>query len=159
MLLLMWKWMGLLLNKNYLLSIWSLKFLSPEVAIYFYKSTIRPCVECCCCFWVGAPSCCLGMLDKLQKQVCMIAGPTTAVSLEPLAHRRNVTTLSPFYRCCFSRCSFELGELVLLPYSHGRSTRYSDRLYDFLSSFLDAIRMSMPTGSFLAHLEPRILCV
>ena len=150
--------MGLLLNKNYLLSIWSLKFLSPEVAIYFYKSTIRPCVECCC-FWVGAPSCCLGMLDKLQKQVCMIAGPTTAVSLEPLAHRRNVTTLSPFYRCCFSRCSFELGELVLLPYSHGRSTRYSDRLYDFLSSFLDAIRMSMPTGSFLAHLEPRILCV
>ena len=150
--------MGLLLNKNYLLSIWSLKVLSPKVAIYFYKSTIRPCVECCC-FWVGAPSCCLGMLDKLQKQVCMIAGPTTAASLEPLAHRRNVTTLSPFYRCCFSRCSFELGGLVLLPYSHGRSTRYSDRLYDFLSSFLDAIRMSMPTGSFLAHLEPRILCV
>ena len=25
----------------------SLKFLSPEVALYLYKSTIRPCIEYC----------------------------------------------------------------------------------------------------------------
>ena len=31
----------------------------------------------------------------------------------------------------FGRCSSELVELVPLPYSQGRSTRYSDRLYDF----------------------------
>ena len=26
----------------------SMKFLSPEVALYLYKSTIHPCMECCC---------------------------------------------------------------------------------------------------------------
>ena len=35
----------------------SMMFLSPEVAIYLYKSTVRPCVEYCCHVWDGAPSC------------------------------------------------------------------------------------------------------
>ena len=30
-----------------------------------------------------------------------------------------------------SRCSSELAQLVPLPFSQGRSTRYSDRLHDF----------------------------
>ena len=70
----------------------SMKFLSPEVALYLYKSTIRPCMEYCCHVWAGAPSCCLELLDKLQKQMCRTVGPSLAVSLEPLAHRRNVAT-------------------------------------------------------------------
>ena len=32
----------------------SMKFLSPGVALYLYKSTIRPCMECCCHVWAGA---------------------------------------------------------------------------------------------------------
>ena len=43
----------------------SMKFLSPEVALYLYKSTIRPCMEYCCHVWAGAPSCYLGLLEKL----------------------------------------------------------------------------------------------
>ena len=43
----------------------SMKFLSPEVALYLYKSTIRPCMEYCCQIWAGAPSCYLELLDKL----------------------------------------------------------------------------------------------
>ena len=35
----------------------SMKFLSPEVALYLYKSTIRPCMDYCCHVWAGAPSC------------------------------------------------------------------------------------------------------
>ena len=35
----------------------SMKFLSPDVALYLYKSTIRPCMEHCCDFWDSAPSC------------------------------------------------------------------------------------------------------
>ena len=35
----------------------SMKFLSPEVALYLYKSTIRPCMEYCCHVWAGARSC------------------------------------------------------------------------------------------------------
>ena len=34
----------------------SMKFLSHEVALYLYKSTIHPCVEYCCHVWAGAPS-------------------------------------------------------------------------------------------------------
>ena len=45
----------------------SMKFLSPKVALYLYKSTISPCMEYCCHVWAGAPSCCLDLLDKLQK--------------------------------------------------------------------------------------------
>ena len=48
----------------------SMKFLSPEVALYFYKCTIQPCMEYCCHVWTGAPSCYLELLDKLQKRIC-----------------------------------------------------------------------------------------
>ena len=64
----------------------SMKFLSPEVALYLYKSNICPCMECCRQVWAGAPSCYLDLLDKLQKRICRIVGPSLAASLEPLAH-------------------------------------------------------------------------
>ena len=109
----------------------SMKFLSPEVALYLYKSTIRPCMEYCYHAWVGALSCYLELLDKLQKRICRTVGPSLAACLEPLAHCQNVASLSLFYRYYFGRCSSELAQLVPLPYSQGRSTRYSDRLHDF----------------------------
>ena len=109
----------------------SMKFLSPAVALYLYKSTIRPCMEYYCQIWAGAPSCYLELLNKLQKRICRTVGPSLAASLEPLAHRRNVASLSLFYRYFFDRYSLELAQLVPLPFSRRRSTRYSDRLYDF----------------------------
>ena len=101
----------------------SMKFRSPEVALYLYKSTIRPCMEYCCHDWAGAPSCYLELLDNV--------GPSLAASLEPLAHRQNLASLSLFYMYYFCRCSSELAQLVPLPFSQSRSTCYSDRLYDF----------------------------
>ena len=94
-----------------------MKFLSPEVALYLHKSTIHPCMGYCCHVWAGAPSCYLGLLDKLQKRICRTVGPSLATSLEPLAHRRNVASLSLFYRYYFGRCSSELAQLFPLPYS------------------------------------------
>ena len=88
-------------------------------------------LEYCCHVWAGAPSCYLELLEKLQKWICRTVGPLLAASLEPLAHRRNEASLSLFYRHYFGRRSSELAELVPLPYSRGRSTRYSDRLHDF----------------------------
>ena len=83
--LLMWKWMGLFLRKKHLLRWWvwlsllnwigalalsiakitstkiafisSIKFLSPEVDLHLYKSTIWPCMEYWFHVWAGAPSC------------------------------------------------------------------------------------------------------
>ena len=107
-----------------------MKFLSPEVALYLYKSTIRPCMEYCCHVWAGDLSCYLRLLGKLEKRLCRTVGPSLATSLEPLA-LRNMSSLSLFYRYYFGGCSSELAQLVPLPFSRGRSTRYSDRLFDF----------------------------
>ena len=73
-------------------------------------------MEYCCYVWAGVPSCYLELLDKLQKQICRTVGPSLAASLEPLAYRQNVASLSLFYRYYFGRCSSELGQLVLLPF-------------------------------------------
>ena len=98
-----------------------MKFLSPEVALYLYKSTIRPCMEYCCHVWAGAPSCYLELLDKLQKRICRTVGPSLAASLEPLAHCRNVASLSFLYRQqvdihmnWFLFLIFKVGLLVIL---------------------------------------------
>ena len=85
-------------SKKIRASIRYMKFLSPEVALYLDKSTIRPCMEYCCHVWANASSCYLEYLDKLQKGICRIGGPSLATSFEPLAHCRNVASLSLFYR-------------------------------------------------------------
>ena len=95
----------------------SLKFLSPEVALYLYKSPVHECMEYCCHVWAGTPSCYFGLLGKLQKQICRTVGPSLAASLEPLAHRLNVASLSLFCRYYFVRCSSDLAQLVPLPFS------------------------------------------
>ena len=182
----MWKCVGLFLRSNHLWRYWavlfskldwssyivsiaktvsknigalirSMKFLSPEVPPYFYKSTMQPCIDYCHA-WTGDLSCYLDMIHKLQKRICRTVGPTLAASLEPLGYRRNVVRLCYYYRYYFGRCSIDLAELVRLPCSRGRFTRYSDRSHDFLSPFLDIIRMSMSTVSFLAQPGSGIFC-
>ena len=73
----------------------------------------------------------LDLLDKLQKRICKAVGSSLAASIELLAHRQNVASLSFFYRHYFGRCSNELAQLVPLPYSRRRSTRYPDRLHEY----------------------------
>ena len=74
----------------------SMKFLSPEFALYLFKSTIQPYMEYCCHIWDEAPSCYLELLDKLQKHICRTVGPLLTASLEPLAHCQNIANLSFF---------------------------------------------------------------
>ena len=102
-------------SKKTVALIHSMKFLYPEVALYLYKSTIWPCLEML--FLAGAPCCYLEMLEKLQKRICWALGPSLAASFEPLAHHRNVASVSLFYRYYFGRCLSELAKLVPLAYS------------------------------------------
>ena len=113
-------------------------------------------MEYCCHVWTGAPSCYLELLVKLQKRISRTIGPSLAASLEPLAHRRNVASLSLFYRYYFGRCSSELAQLVPLAFCRGRSTRCSDRLHDFS---VRCYKVSMSTVSFLAQLDSGIICL
>ena len=109
----------------------SMKFLSPEVALYLCRSFIRTCMEYCCHVWNGAPSCYLELFDKLQKPISRTVGPSLAASLEPLAHCRNCS-LSLLW-VLLGRCAFELAQLVPLPY--WECTPYSDRLHGLHHSF------------------------
>ena len=88
-------------------------------------------MESSCQVWAGATSCYLEIVDTSQKQICRTVGPSLATFLEPLAHHRNVASLSLFYRYYFGRCSSELAQLFPLSYSGERSARYSGRLHDF----------------------------
>ena len=131
----------------------SVKFLSPEVALYLYKSTIRPCMEYFCHVWAGASSCYLELLDKLQKRICRSVGRSLAASIEPLAHRRNVASLSHFYRYLVDVLQNWLNRFHFLFLEGGLL------VMTFLSPFLDVARMFMSTVSFLAQLDPGILCL
>ena len=101
----------------------SMKFLSSEVALYLYKSTICPCMEYCCHVCAGAPSCYLKLV--------LVVSASLAASIEPLDHCRIVASWSLFYRYYFGRCPSEMAQMVPLLFSRGTTTHYSDRLHDF----------------------------
>ena len=61
----------------------SMKFRSPEVALYLHKSIIHLCMEYCCHIWDSASSCYLKLLGKLQKQKYRTVGLSLAASREP----------------------------------------------------------------------------
>ena len=72
--------------------VWILQSLDPKYSIKKFKeSKVKPSMVYCCHIWVGAPSCYLELLYKLQKQICRTVGPSLPVSLEPLAQRQNKT--------------------------------------------------------------------
>ena len=106
--ILIWKWMGLFLEKNNLLWCWSwlcllnwigaltlslLLKLPPRSLDSLHEASfswgcslsIRPCMEYYCHVWDSAPSCYLELLDKLQKGICRTIGPSLAASLELLS--------------------------------------------------------------------------
>ena len=116
-------------------------------------------MEYCCHVWAGAPSCYLELLDKLQKRICRIVGPSLAASLETLAHRRNVASLSLFYSITlvyvlqswlnWFHFYFLVGGLIVIPID----------CIIFLSPFLEVTRMAMSAVSFLTQLDSEILCL
>ena len=135
-----------------------MKFLAPEVALYLYKSTIWPCMEYCCYVWAGQPSCYLIMLEKLQKRIYRTVGPPRKTFLEPLVHRRNVASLSLFYRYYFgSIIGIIVFWFLFLIFNGGLLVIRIDCMI-LLTPFLDVISMSMSTVSFLAQLHSSIVC-
>ena len=129
----------------------SMKFLSPEVAQYLFKSTICPFMAYCCHIWAGASSCYLELIDKLQKRMCRTVGPAFAASPETLAHHRNVTSLSLFHRSYFGRCSSELTQLVPLFLLEGGLLVILIDCMIFLSPFLDVLSLHSQILEFSAE--------
>ena len=130
--------------------IYSIDFISPEVALYFYKSTIRPCMEYCCHAWAVAPSCYLELLSYKNRYVGLFF-----LHLLPhwnFGHRQDksvVVSLVNVHLNWFSWFHFFIVEGGLLVIA-------IDCMI-FLSPFLDVTRISMLTVYFLAQLDSGIL--
>ena len=113
-----------------------MKFLSPEAALYIYKSTVQYCMEYCFHGWAGGLSYYLKLLDKLQKTYLGLLSKCSQPSC--------------FCRYYFGRRSSELAQLVPLPYSWGKSICYSDRLHDF-SVTIPRCYKDVYVNSFFPH--------
>ena len=138
----------------------SMTFLSPEVALYLYKSTTCPRMEYSCHVWAGTPSCYLKLLYKLQKRICRAVGPSLFTFLESLAHQQmqpaevfskgiTLVDVHPNWVNWFHSLFLEGGLLVIL----------IDSMRFFCQHSLDVTRMSMLTVSFLALVDSGILCL
>ena len=123
------------------------RYLSSECILHLYKSLIRPYMEYCCHIWAGAASDVLGLLDRIQKRVVNIVGPTLAASLQPLSIRRDVASLSLFYKFYHGRCSSELLSLVPPPKVSQRVTRLSSQSHPF-TVVVPSCRKSFYSRSF-----------
>ena len=108
----------------------SQRFLTPETILHLYKSTIQPCIEYCSHLWAGAPkSQGLDLLDRVQKRIVNLVGSELSANLQPLSHRRDVASLSLFYKYYHGNCSSELADLVPPKRVSVRTTRFSERLH------------------------------
>ena len=110
----------------------SMNFLSPEVALYLYKSTICPCIENNCHIWVGAlvATWLVKQATKMNMQDCLfftLCFSWTLGSSLKCGHLKYFLYVFLY----FSSCSLELALLVPLLFLMGRSTQYSNRLHDF----------------------------
>merc|ERR1711962_1541401 len=76
----------------------SKRYLTPPAILYLYKSQIRPRMEYCCHIWVGSAKTSLSSLDAVQKRLCSLVGEELYETLQPLCNRRDVASLSLFYR-------------------------------------------------------------
>ena len=132
-----------------------MKFLSPEAALYLYKSIIQPFMEYCYHFWAGASSCYLELLDKLQKRISRTVGPSLSASRQPLAHCWNVASLSLFYRWLVDIHRNWLNLFLFLILKVGLRVILIDCMI-FLSPFLEVRKLPMSKVSFLTQLESAI---
>ena len=103
----------------------SRKFLTPAAILYLYKSQIRPTMEYCSHIWAGSCNNVLSVLDDIQKRFRALVGDELYLTLPSLSHRRNVASLSLFYRYFHGRCSGELHESVPRGRTFSRRTRFA----------------------------------
>ena len=91
-------------------------FFTPLHLLTLYNAQIHPCLEYGSHLWRGASKYSLATLDTIQKRaIRRIDDSSLTDSLDSLAHRRNVSALSFYYRYYHGRCSDELKSVTPSP--------------------------------------------
>ena len=105
-------------------------FFTCEQLLKIYKGLIRPCLEYCSHVWGGSTS--TYLLDRVEsKAFRLINAPHLTSQLPSLELRRDVASLSIFYKYYFGRCSEELSYCVPRPKSWGRNTRLASFSHEY----------------------------
>ena len=87
-------------------------YLTKESILYLYKTQIRPILEYCSHLWSRSTASGSALLDRIQRRVTNLIGPELSQKLEPLSHRRDVSSLTLFYRYHSGLCSSKLHRSV-----------------------------------------------
>ena len=124
-------------------------YFSDDQLLIIYKSHIRSQMEYCSPVWGGGGSVALGLLDRIQNRACrLINSPRLTQNLSSLQLRRDVASLSLFYRYYHGHCSQELSTMIPPPLVRRRVTRGTDIAHEH-SLVIPTCRLTTYQDSFL----------
>ncbi|XP_050710739.1 uncharacterized protein LOC126995293 [Eriocheir sinensis] len=114
------------------------QFFFPAQLLSIYRGLVRPRMEYASHVWGGSTH--TALLDRVEaKALRLISSPPHTDSLLPLKFRRNVASLSIFYRYFHADCSSELANCMPPPLPRPQCTRLSTHAH--------------PYTAFVAYLE------
>ncbi|KAL7641311.1 UNVERIFIED_CONTAM: hypothetical protein RMT77_008449 [Armadillidium vulgare] len=95
-----------------------------------YRDVVRPCMEYASHIWGGSTH--TALLEKVESRAFrLINSPALINSLQSLSARRNVASLSLYYRYYNRHCSSELSRRIPPPLRRARATRLSTQSHPF----------------------------
>ena len=122
-------------------------FFTPEQLLSLYMGHIRPCMEYASHIWSGSSH--VSLLDKVEKKAFRLINlPKLTNSIQPLYQRRDVGTLSLFYRYYNGQCSSEISDCVPKPLRRARNTRLATQSHDYSVNLSNA-RVNRYSQSFM----------
>lgn len=127
------------------------RFFTPGQLYRLYKAQVRPGMEYCSHLWDGSAQYLLDALDGLQRRAIRIVNDADVTSnLESLQLRRDVASLSVFYRLYHGECSEELFSLIPSSPFLNRTTRAGLRSHSLTVQTISA-RTKKFANSFLCR--------
>ncbi len=121
---------------------------SPYQMIALYRGLIRPCMEYASHVWGGSTH--TALLNMVEaKAFRLIDSPPLTDCLQSLNHRRNVASLSIFYRYFHGYCSSEVAKCMPPPLPRSRCTRLSTSSHPY-SVHLTNARVNQHLHSFFS---------
>lgn len=127
------------------------RYFTSAHCLQLYKAQIRPHMEYCSHIWAGAPKYQLLPLDRIQRRAVRVINDLALTNrLDSLSLRRDVASLTVFYRIYHGECSEELFGLIPAAEFHHRTTRHKLK---FHQHHLDSWKST--TVRFSRHFLPR----
>ena len=99
------------------------------------------------------------LLDKVQsKAFRLISSSTLTDSLPSLSFRRDVVSLSLYYRYYFGRCSVELQSCIPPPLNRPRTTRQASQAHQYMQLLSAKVELNVSLNrSFLLPLSSAMI--